>query len=319
LFFELTEVEPKLNKAIEYFAKEVLLPGDNLIAITPAKTYRLKDKGLALKGEEEIAEQLKSLVRRDTLIGNAEYKSAMRDLTSVTKSITGLLPVDLNPADINSGDFNTGLLAAGDLSELIPLYQTCVQKLEVLREVNELRLIDFAKYLNRRAGQKYVFFFYQREFIPQVHPKYLAQASSALQNLDGIDVAQLLTSAMEFNRRHVSVNIERIRRAFADSSTSVHFLFLTKPAKYVPGVYFAERSSDVFTPFFELAKASGGSTESSANPDYLFKKAVSASENYYLLYYTPKNYTGDGKFKNIKVKVKGKGYKVVHRLGYFSN
>ena len=77
--------------------------------------------------------------------------------------------------------------------------------------------------------------------------------------------------------------------------------------------------ADTFTPFFEMAKASGGLAESSANAAFLFQKAVDVSENYYLHYYSPKEYLGDGKFKTIKVHVKGKGYRVVHRLGYFAN
>jgi hypothetical protein len=56
---------------------------------------------------------------------------------------------------------------------------------------------------------------------------------------------------------------------------------------------FEERSSDVFTPFHEMAQSSGEFSDSSANPDWLFK--------------------------TIKVRVKGKGYRVIHRLGYFSN
>ena len=68
-----------------------------------------------------------------------------------------------------------------------------------------------------------------------------------------------------------------------------------------------------------MAKASGGFAESSSNPDYLFKKAVDASENYYLLYYTPKSYKSDGKFRNIKVKIKGKNYRVLHRAGYLAD
>jgi hypothetical protein len=140
-----------------------------------------------------------------------------------------------------------------------------------------------------------------------------------MQDVQGVDVQQMLVSAMEFNRRSVEVNVERIKRAYADSSTSVHFLFLSRPSRHVPGVYFAEDTSDIFTPFFEMAKASGGFAESSSDLDYLFQRAVEASENYYLLYYAPKEYRGDGKFKTIKVRVKGKGYRVVHRLGYFSN
>lgn len=58
---------------------------------------------------------------------------------------------------------------------------------------------------------------------------------------------------------------------------------------------------------------------SSRNPAYAFRQALDASENYYLLYYRPKDYFVDGKFKEIEVKVKKHKYKVVHRAGYFSN
>ena len=46
---------------------------------------------------------------------------------------------------------------------------------------------------------------------------------------------------------------------------------------------------------------------------------MEASENYYLLYYSPREYAADGKFKTIKVRIKGEGYRTIHRLGYFSN
>ncbi len=68
-----------------------------------------------------------------------------------------------------------------------------------------------------------------------------------------------------------------------------------------------------------IAKATGGLTESSDNLASMFKKASDATENYYLLYYTPKDYTMDGKFKTIEVKVKDKNYRITHRQGYFAN
>jgi len=46
---------------------------------------------------------------------------------------------------------------------------------------------------------------------------------------------------------------------------------------------------------------------------------VTASKNYYLLYYVPANYQADGKFKEIKVTVKGRSYKISNRAGYFAN
>ena len=55
------------------------------------------------------------------------------------------------------------------------------------------------------------------------------------------------------------------------------------------------------------------------NPDFLMRKAVEASENYYLLYYSPSEYKSDGKFREIKVRVKRQGHQVSHRAGYFAN
>ena len=62
-----------------------------------------------------------------------------------------------------------------------------------------------------------------------------------------------------------------------------------------------------------------GIVDSSANVAASFKKASDASENYYLLYYSPINYVSDGKFKEIKIKVKGQRYKISHRAGYIAD
>jgi hypothetical protein len=85
------------------------------------------------------------------------------------------------------------------------------------------------------------------------------------------------------------------------------------------GVTFRESSTDVYAAFTEMARASGGFMASSANPHSLFQKAINSSENYYLLYYAPKDYVSDGKFKSIDVRVKDRDCKVIHRLGYFAN
>lgn len=54
-----------------------------------------------------------------------------------------------------------------------------------------------------------------------------------------------------------------------------------------------------------MAIATGETMDSSANVAVSFEKVVEASENDYLLDYSQKNYKADGKFKKIKVKVKG--------------
>jgi hypothetical protein len=49
------------------------------------------------------------------------------------------------------------------------------------------------------------------------------------------------------------------------------------------------------------------------------RSAVAASENYYLLYYTPRDYRADGSFRSIKVRVKGADYRTSHRQGYIAD
>jgi len=76
---------------------------------------------------------------------------------------------------------------------------------------------------------------------------------------------------------------------------------------------------EVFAVFQGMAEATGGLVQTSANVAAAFQRATEASENYYLLYYSPQNKAADGRFRRIKVKVKRPGCRVMHRLGYFAN
>lgn len=315
LIFEISEYTPRIGRAIDEFIEKVLLPEDQLIVVTPQKTYRLKEMSVKVKKRKEIAEELKTRLRRDASMGAADYRSALRDLQNLAAQITSTLTknnqegaaVDRNaPPDL------------GNIESLITQYMSYLQKLEVLRKVDELRLLDFARYLKTVEGQKYVFLLYQREFIPQVDEKVWIQAASLYQNVEGIDLRHFIADVMDLYKRDISVDVEKIKRAYADASTSIHFLYLTEPKKHIPRVTFVERTGDIFAPFVEMARASGGFYESSYNPQFLFQKALQAAENYYLLYYTPKEPIGEGKFRHIKVKVKRPGLRVVHRLGYFA-
>ena len=129
--------------------------------------------------------------------------------------------------------------------------------------------------------------------------------------------------------RGINFDSKKIKAAFSDSSISSHFLYVTARQNYEMDMSLqrsansimrlAEKSENIFSVFHDVAQATGGITETSANPSFLFKKAVDVTKNYYLLYYTPKNYPADGSFQRIKVRVKGKSYKVLHRYGYIAD
>ncbi len=138
-------------------------------------------------------------------------------------------------------------------------------------------------------------------------------------NQNRTDILFSLLELFDFHKRELFVDVDLVKQAYADSSISIHFLYFTKPPQIIPGVHMEEYSGDVYNAFKQMAQATGGFTESSANPVHLFNKAAEASENYYLIYYAPIDYTKDGKFKNIKVKAKNKNYRISHRAGYFAN
>lgn len=325
LFFEITDYDPRLAEAVEYFIHNVLVQRDNLVIVTPMKTYRMKNNTFKIMPKEKVVEQLVGIIRKDTLVGSSEYKSAIRECASCARAIQAAIsptargdegeadPVIDPVMDDSVGEEFRGLA----IEEQVMLYSTLLTKLETLRRVNQDKLLDFADSLKDKEGQKYIFMFYQKEFIPQVDPKILNQALVMFQ--DSPSVIHDLTEISSFYRRDISFDVDSVKQTYADSSISIHFLFITKPPTNTYGVHFEEHSEDIFSAFNEMANATGGFTESSFNPDFLMRKAVEASENYYLLYYSPKEYNADGKFREIKVLVKRGGHRVSHRAGYFAN
>ena len=319
LFFEITEYDPRIEQAIEYFVENVFLPSDSLVIVTPMKTYRMKKKTFELIPKPKVVKQLIEIIRKDALVGSSEYRSIIEEIAAVARSMTAFLnpttggETEAVPVDDTGSEVTRGL----SFEEQINLYATLLSKLENMRSVDQKKLMDFATYLKERIGQKYVFMFYQREFIPQIEPRILDQAITELN--DRPDIVQALASIMNLHWRDVPFDVKTVQQAYADSSIAIHFLFLTNPPPTRHGVHFEEHSEDIFSAFKQMANATGGFSDSSMNPDLLMRKAVEASENYYLLYYSPREYIGDGKFREIKVRVNRTGHQVSHRAGYFAN
>lgn len=312
LFFEISEYTSKIGDAISYFIHNKVIPGDNIIFVTPLRTYRMVDRALDFKSKRELAQDLKEILLRDSLIGFSEYRSAVRELMGLAKALS---------SEGNSfgqvDEFTTNQYKDLPLDKKLMRYENILRMIGSLRRMDYKRFLDFAEYLKNLEGQKYVFIFYQREFIPQIEPRIIDQFITVYQNMPNI--VRSLSSLYDFYRRDTSFDLDLLKKIYADSSVSVHFLFVTTPPEHIPGIYFHEQSEDIYSTFREISRATGGYMESSANPDTLFKRSVEASENYYLLYYSPLNYKISDKFIEIKVRVKNKDYRVIHRLGYFAD
>jgi VWFA-related protein len=281
LVFESTEYIPKTAEAIDYFFENSLESDDTLLVITPAKSYKFNNQSFKRYSRKEMASLLKNKLRKDTLLANRKFRSLLKEYESLLH---------------------------------IPFEQDLHKEIlkEILRQLrdhiylSEKKLFDFSNYIKMLEGQKHVFIFYQKEMIP------------SLPGATPFEIMEL--------KKDTTFDVDKMKRAFSDSSIAVHFIYITKS----PGLFEMrmepildvdkiDQSAQIFNAFNEVARATGGIVDSSANAEASFQKVVNASENYYLLYYTPKKYIADGKFRRIQVRIKGKKYQVYHRAGYIAD
>lgn len=303
LLFQLIDYNPKLKDAIEYFFSDVMLPEDNLTIMTPVKNYTLPSGALEQYSREEISKEMHEILRKDVKIGSSNYRSVFRDLKKIAQSMSG------------SGD--DIIESAFSLEFLLPRYRESLQIMEKLRVVDEKWFLMFAQQLKMLSGQKNVFFFYQREFRPEISGNVYDAIQSGYQDRPSI-LAQV-NELFAFYRRDSVLDANRIKQAFADASIDFYFLFMDRRPESAIGITMREQSEDVFNTFKEVTKATGGLIRTSQNPALGFKDAVNSSECCYFLFYSPKGYKKDGKFKKIEVKIKNKDYIIKHRTGYYAN
>jgi VWFA-related protein len=296
LLFAMREWLPELANAMGYFIDNVILPGDMLEFVTPVKPYRLKPDVLAKAPKDRIKDEFVKKIKNDIIFAGSQETNLLAELRQDAAALS------------------------------LQTYRSHLDQLEQLRKMGEQDLLAFARELKKLDGQKTVFLFYQKELLPQVNLKKQMETQGV--TFDDPAFLEDMADLLEFYKREPMFSVDTVKKAYSDSSMSIHFLFITKNRSFgldvnevqqPDGVIMVDKSEDIFSAFNEIAQATGGITESSFNIGAAFQKAVDASENYYLLYYRPKDYKADGKFKEIKVTVKTGGYRVTHRAGYFAN
>ena len=287
LVFEVTDYLPRIKEAMDLFFEKVISPQDSLTVVTPVKTYRFNKKALTKMPREKISSHMNEILRMDITSGCREYHSMLRDYLNVMES-----------------EFSN--------QEKLYILREKIRQFSQMRDLNAKKIRDFADYVKKLPGQKFVFLFYQREIYPYPEIPF-----------ESFEYMELKSELMTL----VPQNIAKIMQNYSDSSVTIHFLYITKPQREIaaeynthkPGLMWEDISSGIFSTFLEMAQSTGGIADSSANIAFTLEKAADASDNYYLLYYTPLNYEADGKFHKIKVKVKGIDCRVNHRAGYFAD
>jgi hypothetical protein len=290
-----------------------MTPEDTLTVMTTVKNYNLPKNALSKYTPEQLSKEMQGIIRKDAKIGAANYRSIMNDLKRIVRSISTATGEQSIMGEFVEGGGGEG---GESIERILPKYRESLATLERSRVVNEQWFLKLAQELKRKQGQKNVFFFYEREFRPEINSTVHNNIINQYQEQPHV-IAQV-QELFQFYRRDTNINAKKIRETFADSGVDFYFLFMNKKPARSFGVKMREQSEDVFSLFKEVTRATGGIIDQSQNPAEGFKNSISASENCYLLYYTPSNARKDGTFRNIVLKVKDKEYKVTHRQGYFA-
>jgi VWFA-related protein len=300
LLFLMTEYLPEIDAAVNTFFDEVLRSGDTVDLVTPRKNYRLTGSIASEDGLRRAKREVGSKVRQDLLVDSGEYAGIIQNMID---DLGG--GADPEYAGVN-----------------LQSYATNLQRLAALRTIDPERLTAFANELKGRPGAKHVFLFFQKERVPQFSNRALAKFLSSARSDTVLQVMELMSEV----QRQVPIDRDAILKIFADASLDVHFLYVTRTRRdfahdverpsVLEDVTMGEHAGDIYSAFREIAAATGGTADASANPSALLRKAAQASEQYYLLYYRPQPYTADGKFHEIKIKIRQGGYRVTHRAGY---
>jgi VWFA-related protein len=308
LFFILYEYTPQIRDAVSHFVQKVLVGGDDLTIVTPRTTYHMNDRALLSSPKEKIIDELTKIVRKDILIADAAYRSALNDI----KRLVGGNRIDASqPLGVDYGGGAEYDQEGG--APFLLRYRMDLQRLEQLRSLDQAKLFDFAEYLKDLGGQKHVLLFYQREYVPVLDRK-----TRALMENDPI-AQSMVSELMDLFRRESNIDFGRLRTAYADSAITIHFLFFTARPNDLPADMAPEHSEDFYAPFSEMASSTGGLIERSSSLTFMMEQASQATDNYYVLFYTPSNTRKDGAFRNIQVRIKGQSYRVLHRAGYIAD
>ncbi|MBN2206555.1 MAG: hypothetical protein JW742_04050, partial [Candidatus Aminicenantes bacterium] len=290
LLFQAVDYDAEFADIVETVFNSLLRPGDTMTLMTPVKTYALTPQALQSKPKNEMSKEMVQILRKDIQLGGSDYRSLMRDLKRLIKSIEG----DNKAFDPEMETDATTTSALG-LEVLLQRYRDSLKKMEDIRLIDERKLLGFASALRAQGGRKNVFFLYQREYRPEISPTIMNTMMSMYQEQH--DVLAMLMELFQFYKRETNFDQERISRAFADAGLEFNLIFMNRQSQYLFGANMKEQSEDVFSVFSQIARATGGVCETASSPVASFKKAAASSNDYYILYYAPLNSARDKTFR----------------------
>jgi hypothetical protein len=236
--FEFLDNANGVEEAVAYLFKHMLGPGDQLIILSPRRSYSFSRDTLAQPRAALIA-MMQEKLRGDIARTSQNYKQVIGDLDAAAREIEELA-------------YPTGTVDTNkDMNELFILYRQALTNLNQLRQVNEAALRRLAGVFSGHTGENHIIVLFEREFRPIPRrealnvladtPRFAFQSNELFSTGNMKELFAVAPLAADFKRVPLAQ----------------HFIYITSKNTSATGSLF-ENSGDIYAAFSKLAHATGG-------------------------------------------------------------
>ncbi len=252
LMFHTLEYDARLGDAAEFFLKEVLKPGDNLLLFTPQRHYSFSQKTRETTPLEKLIQAAKDVLKRDISMEASTYKDINQQMEMVVRSFSD--PDTAQPKN------------------LLTQYSQLKESLFAIRKLNEKLFLDLAAMFKQAKGENHIIILYEKRMrvIPNRKTMERLKANPEVR----FDVNEVL----EAESLKEVMNADTVNRALKDAGVKLDFVYLNTKVKYSRDMESKEFSGDIYNVFSKIAKETGGIVMIASRAEAALKEILGAKE-----------------------------------------
>lgn len=301
LVFNLTDYFLKMDKGIDFLFEKVFRKHDRVMVL--ANYTFIPEKTISdLQTDKNL---LKSIIKKECKTARVQVLKLFRDM----KNQLQLLKNELNYGFV----FRTPLEAMAGFLDKYLMYFRIYKKSYLVPDLD--KYYNFARYLENVKMEKWVINFYQLERFPQLRqegPFWKRIEQQLGWNAEGKRRVKDLLRRIDMELK-VSTDfpVDQITKIFLKVNTTFHSIFM-KPVNIDSSedYEYREINTDIENSLRGITNITGGELILSNNLEKSLETITEKEDIFYLLTYVPSD--KQKKNRKIKIKLKGKPYKVIY-------
>ncbi len=309
LIFNIFDYNKNVGEGIDYFFKNFFRHGDQLIILTEDRLINIEIG----KSLSEMILDLKETLKKYKLISTSNTFKAYRNLRYEADRVFSILIGDegmlRDPNQAILRFFENYQRVWADYSRQFLTPDTNLYK-SIIKRIRQIE------------GEKWCICFQQREMFPRLRNEgRLASTLNAWANESATGGAHIISARWQELQRSFDISrnfpTELLRDLFMEANITFHLILMKSFRDLLSRDFeLREVAQDYEACFKEISFSTGGHTAFSNNVVEALKEAAEIEDYYYLLVYSPKE-NKSAKKREIEVKVKKRGAKVIHLKHFF--